>query len=1178
MPGLSPFRSRFVVALVCLLLARPAPAADWPVARGPSREPAPFHYNPALWKQVPKAFLDDAPACILYSSATYFVEADGTTENIIHDVTRFNGRKGIDKLGEYRNITYDPSFQKLTLNTARIHKADGRVVEIEPRSVQLRDLATDYQVYDPEKQLIISFPDLEVGDTIEVKWTVRGRHPEYQGQFFTRYNFGDDTYPVVRDELRVMLPRDRTFKYAAVGGKLEPTVRDEGGLRSYTWAVSNRPQLPQDDNLPSKEDLRLEVACSTFASWEEVGRWKQRLRADCWECTAGVRKLVEELTRDLKTPAAKARALTYWVRRNIRYVSLGEKHDYTPHSPAAVVATRYGDCKDQSQLLAVMLREAGVPVALATLGALDDGQVLESLPSPWGTHAIVLATFEGKEHWIDCTVSLAGWDYLPRDDRNRLCYVVDDKGQVRLVRTPPMTADDNRIEQETRVTVAADGSSRDVRTATYFGHAALAQREAWVETPPGERRRLMTAELQDANSRARLLRLDVDSKQLQDFDEPVRASLVFEVPGHFSGDSGLEGSVSDSKVWGKLLSVNLDYDRTVALDLGAPFDSYHHFTVSLPPAYRFDEVPRERELHSRWGSFSLRVRAGNEEPRRVEVDLHTRLEKARIEPAEFEDFRKFHEEVAKYYRAWFTLKAVQDLDDAPLLEAALAAAPDDGASAAVLARLYQHHHMGKEARRVLKRALHYRPNDAALLELTVKLADNLQEEEDAYRDLVRRFPDEPKYAVALGTTLVNRGRWDRAEALLKPLAEKGPAAVRASALYQLARADFRRGRAKEARARLEAADKADADAVSTVEALAFRARVWEKLGKAQEATETYEDLLKLDGNSREALLALVRLNEAAGKRAEALDYLRRYTVAVGSDGEGLATAAEWHLRLGRYEDAFDLASRARETGFHEKAERVLGLVYLHRGAYRDAVLHLTKADPDNEVVAGLLRAHLALGNLSEAAAWTEQAGRLPKPSAGMRQMAATVRTLVERRAALLQGLGVSADRKDAARRAVEACLCAEYAQEAGLPADRVEALLGAAFTGGVELGPAYGLRAVLALDRGRLGKALVDAEQAVALAPEGATGYYVRGRVRLERGNKEALADLEKAATLSGHKDALTLHWLAAALAQAGRSREAVAVQREAVQRRPGDPELAEQLKELEKGSDLSGKASRSGS
>jgi hypothetical protein len=72
------------------------------------------------------------------------------------------------------------------------------------------------------------------------------------------------------------------------------------------------------------------------------------------------------------------------------------------------------------------------------------------VPSPWGTHAILLVTLDGENHWIDTTLSLAGWDFLPRDDRDRLCYVVDDK-ELRLVRTPPMTADDNRIEQTTHI-------------------------------------------------------------------------------------------------------------------------------------------------------------------------------------------------------------------------------------------------------------------------------------------------------------------------------------------------------------------------------------------------------------------------------------------------------------------------------------------------------------------------------------------------------------------------------------------------------------------------------------------------------------------------------------------------------------------------------------------------------
>ena len=170
-------RPLFAVLILGCVAAAARADDKWPVPVGPSHEPAPFHYDAKLWKDVPKDYLDDAAACILYAGTSYLVEPDGTVDTITHDVTRLNGRKGVEKLGEYRNIAYDPAYETLTLNTAVIHKADGHDAPIEPRDVQLRDVSTDYQVYDHEKQFIISFPNLEVGDTFEVKWTVRGRTP-----------------------------------------------------------------------------------------------------------------------------------------------------------------------------------------------------------------------------------------------------------------------------------------------------------------------------------------------------------------------------------------------------------------------------------------------------------------------------------------------------------------------------------------------------------------------------------------------------------------------------------------------------------------------------------------------------------------------------------------------------------------------------------------------------------------------------------------------------------------------------------------------------------------------------------------------------------------------------------------------------------------------------------------
>jgi tetratricopeptide (TPR) repeat protein len=1139
------------------------------VSRGPSREPNPYRYDPKVLEKVPRAFLDDSVATVLYSGNNHLVEKDGTIETVTHEVTRLNGRKGVEKLGEYRNIAFTPSHQKLTLNEARIHKANGKVIEVEPRHAHLRDVATDYQVYDPEKQLIITFPTLEVGDTIEVKWTIRGKNPEHAGQFFTRYSFGDLTYPVVRDEFRVRLPKDRPLKYATAHGTVEPAINEVGDQKLYLWTKINCPRPPKDDDLPSKEELRTSLMVSTFGTWEEVGQWKAKLRVGCWKCTPEIEKTVKEVTKGLAKPAEKARALTYWVRRNIRYVSVGDKHDYTPYLPAKVLANRYGDCKDTSQLLALLLREAGIKVELATLGALDDGQINKDVPSPWGTHAILLATIDGKEHWIDTTAQLAGWDFLPRDDLDRVCYLTDEKGKVRLLRTPKPTPERNRIEQLTDVWIGVDGTSRCRRTMTSSGSAALMQRDNYVEVPPGERRRQLTAELQDSNSRTRLVRFAVDEKALRDNDQPVTVRVEFEIPRHFTGLPDREGSVTDSKVWAKLLSHNIDHDRKAPLVLPAPFETIHRYRFHLPAAYEVEAVPRNKTDRSPWGTFTVRCKALDDSDggiRQLEVVFHLRIDKPRIEAADLETFRKFHDEVNRDYRVWLTLKPVTSLASIPLLETLLAVSPQNSFAASILARIYIRNDKLTDARRVLQRACFYNPDVTALWEQRVQAcADTPAEEETAQRELVKRFPDEPRHALGLGTILVTLGKQAEARPLLESLTKKGPDPLRARAHYQLARSHYRKDELKEALAHLDAAAKVDAVTVNTVRVWTLRGQVLEEMKRSAEAMDAYRKVLLVDKGNQNALLSLIRLALVTGDKLGALDHLRQYTLSAGRDVSGLLLAAETYLKLKHYDEAAELASRAREIAFHEKSQRILGLVALVRGDDAKAVLHLEKAEPDSVVLSALIRATINLGKVRDLETWLDKAGRIDKPSEGLQRAKSRAKHLLERRAELSKLVSIPPGKEGVYGEALDALACAEesYQHRAGIA--RVEALLAPACKPGLLVGPAFALRGRLFLDRGKLKRALAEAEQAIKASPRDAGGYLVRGRVRLERKEAGALGDLEKAAELSGRKDADVLSALAEALAGAGRFPDAITAQKEAVKLRPKDSEMAEQLAALEK-------------
>ncbi len=214
---------------------------------------------------------------------------------------------------------------------------------------------------------------------------------------------------------------------------------------------------------------------------------------------------------------------------------------------------------------------------------------------------------------------------------------------------------------------------------------------------------------------------------------------------------------------------------------------------------------------------------------------------------------------------------------------------------------------------------------------------------------------------------------------------------------------------------------------------------------------------------------------------------------------------------------------------------------------------------------GLLKAHLALGQLGQALAEAEKVKALAAVAAPLQETQALVLALGRRRADLLAALKPAPSRASACGQAVDMLVCAERAYQEGSAAARVEALLRASFASGVEVGPAFGLRGLLALERGKLTAALADAERALALFRDDARALYVRGRVRLERGGGAALGDLTRAAALGKRQDALTLHWLAAAEYLAGKRAQALLTQREAVRLRPDDAELRQQLEELER-------------
>ena len=146
-------------------------------------------------------------------------------------------------------------------------------------------------------------------------------------------------------------------------------------------ANNNNKKRPGDEPEPPAVQL------TTFASWEEVGRWYAGLEKDRRQPPAEVKAKAEALTKDAKSEMEKIEALYDFVAKNFRYVSLSlGLGRYQPHASGDVLHNQYGDCKDKHTLLAALLEAEGIHASSVLINSsrkLYPDVPSPSLPSSW---------------------------------------------------------------------------------------------------------------------------------------------------------------------------------------------------------------------------------------------------------------------------------------------------------------------------------------------------------------------------------------------------------------------------------------------------------------------------------------------------------------------------------------------------------------------------------------------------------------------------------------------------------------------------------------------------------------------------------------------------------------------------------------------------------------------------
>ncbi len=329
-------------------------------------------------------------------------------EKYSHYVIRINNPEGVQMMSSI-SFDYDPSYQSVIIHNIIVHRK-GEIINKSISNFKYLQRETDLNraLYDGSISANNELDDIRSGDIIEYSYTIKGYNPVFGKHRFSHF-YQDFSLPVQRLFQSYLINEEAQIKY--YNDAKEAIISNENGTYKYEWLIENIEEVYEDYTSPSWYEFYKKVDITTMSDWGDVVEWALPLYEVENKDIARIKhKIGSEIS--MNGSANNIIQAIRYVQDEIRYLGFEEGiNAFKPHNPATILDQKFGDCKDKSLLLTVILQEMGID-ASPLLVHTSKGEILnETLPSPIQfNHCIVTFKKDHKTYFVDPTVTNQGGD------------------------------------------------------------------------------------------------------------------------------------------------------------------------------------------------------------------------------------------------------------------------------------------------------------------------------------------------------------------------------------------------------------------------------------------------------------------------------------------------------------------------------------------------------------------------------------------------------------------------------------------------------------------------------------------------------------------------------------------------------------------------------------------------
>ena len=541
-----------------------------------------------------------AGAVILLTQENIEIKADNTLEFTQHYLIKVLNERG-KKYGEIE-LGYDSTYDKITIDFARVIRPDGKVVNVGAKHIRDVSRYMNFPLYSNARAKIISMPEISNDSFIEYQVKLSRGKMVAGGNFNIEY-LEQSVEPIQNAQFSITLPKGKHLnqrilneEFNTIKANLKPQVTSKDNRNIYTWELKDIPQIIPEPLMPPITEVTPVIALSTFQSWDEIYKWWWALARDKIEANSDMKAKIAELIKDKSTLDEKVRAIHNFAAKDIRYVAIeyGEA-GHEPHHAGEIFSNKYGDCKDKAILLISMLKEIGVkayPVIIGTKGmvAID-----ANFPALTFNHCIVLVDLNGKLIFVDPTAETALFGDLPDADQGRKVFVYfEDHGEIMEV--PKLPSEHNSITSMVTLAFGDDEVIKGVRRVEATGIFGQGQRYRFRYTMPKLIEESIKETVQDILPGGKLI--DYKIENTESLEKDIILSYRFE------GSDFLIKAGPQARVIPKLANIDLGLaskeSRQYAIDFNTPQQNQETVEIKLPKQYHLKYLPEAVIKETPW--------------------------------------------------------------------------------------------------------------------------------------------------------------------------------------------------------------------------------------------------------------------------------------------------------------------------------------------------------------------------------------------------------------------------------------------------------------------------------------------------------------------------------------------------------------------------------------------------